>query len=77
MQLKDFIGKAVDGLPLSDRWALSGHWIALELYSPQRLPLRLIQAVGVSPRECIQQLQERNLNPALYEFEALNQPYQP
>ena len=77
MNTAEFIGKPLDGLELSDRWALTGYWIATELYAPERLPLRIIQAVGANPRECIKQLQQRGLDPALHEYQALEQPYGP
>jgi hypothetical protein len=72
---KDLIGKSVDGLKLSDRWALTGRWIAVELYSPERLPLRLIQAVGADARSCIEQLKQRGLDPSLFEYQPLDPPY--
>ena len=75
--LQKFIGKSLDGLPLSDRWDISGAWIATELYSPQRLPLRTIEAIGANARECIRQLRERKRDPALFEYSPVSQPYAP
>ena len=75
--LQKFVGQSFDGLRLADRWSLSGYWIATELYSPQRLPLRIIQAVGESARDCIDQLRQRGLDPARFEFEPVPQPYHP
>jgi hypothetical protein len=69
------LGKPVDGLSLSDRWSLAGKWIATGLYSPERLPLRIIEAVGTSAVDCVRQLQARGLDPALYHYELLEQPY--
>jgi hypothetical protein len=70
------IGRSVDGLTLAERWTLAGRWIAQALYSPDRLPLRTIEAVGESASDCMRQLKERGLNPALYEYEYLQQPYE-
>jgi hypothetical protein len=47
---------------------LSGKWIALEIYTPDTTPERIIEAVGNSPMSCIQQLAGRGLDPAKYEF---------
>jgi hypothetical protein len=77
VEYESFVGMPLDGLKLSERWSLSGRWIATELYSPDRLPLRLIAAVGTSARECIRQLEARGLDPALYHYELLEQPYVP
>ncbi len=49
--------------------------MAIEVYSPQTLPLRTIQADGSSPGECVEQLAERGLDPAKYEFQLLHSPY--
>ena len=75
--LQKFVGKSLDGLPLSDRWNISGTWIATELYSPQRLPLRTIEAIGANARDCIRQLRERKRDPALFEYSPVSQPYVP
>lgn len=66
-----FIGKSLDGLSLADRTKLTGQWIATELYSPERLPLRIISAVGRDVRECAQDLARRGLDPTGYFYEAV------
>jgi hypothetical protein len=71
------IGRSLDSLSLDDRWALAGRWIAIELYSPQRLPLRVMEAIGADARDCIQQLRERGLDPARFEYSPVPQPYVP
>lgn len=63
-----FIGREPERLSLAERSALTGKWIALELYSPETLPLRRIAAVGDSVAECIRRLTERGLDPKRYEF---------
>jgi hypothetical protein len=70
-----YVGKPIDGLALADRWALAGKWVALELYSPERLPLRIIRAVGPDARTCIGQIKKEGADPALFEYVALEQPY--
>jgi hypothetical protein len=70
-----FVGRSLDGLSLSDRWTVAGAWIATELYSPQRLPLRNIEAVGASPAECIEQLRSRGLDPGRFEYALVARPY--
>ena len=49
--------------------------MALELYSPQTLPLRRIEAIGDSAAECARQLAERGLDPRRFEFTLLKPPY--
>jgi hypothetical protein len=75
--MERFIGRPLDGLSLAERWHIAGSWVALEMYSPRTLPLRTIEAVGASPQACADQLRERGLNPASFEFYACPQPYQP
>ena len=70
-----FIGHPLDSIPLRDRALLTGKWIALEIYTPETLPLRIIEAVGSSASDCIRQLRERSLNPARYEFTLMPPPY--
>jgi len=64
----DFLGKAPEGLSLKERMALAGKWIALELYTPETLPLKVIDAIGESAADCIRQLEARGQNPRGYEF---------
>ncbi len=73
---RKLIGRPIDGLSLADRWKFSGVWVALEIYTPQTLPLRLIEAVGGSAAECIQHLISRGLDATRFEFIPLPQPYQ-
>jgi hypothetical protein len=72
-----FIGKSLDGVSVGDRWKLAGAWMATELYSPQRLPLRLMEAIGADAAECIRQLRQRALDPELFEYTPIPQPYEP
>lgn len=69
------IGQSLDSLPLRQRTKLTGKWIALEIYTPETLPLRIIEALGHSAQDCIRQLRERNLDPTHYEFALVPPPY--
>lgn len=69
------LGRSPDTLTIQERHELAGQWIALEIYSPATLPLRLIDAIGASPADCAAQLQARGLNPANYEFTILKPAY--
>lgn len=75
-ELTKFIGRSVDGFTLAERWDLIGVWVALELYSPQRLPLRVIEAIGYSSAQCIEQIKARGLDPGRYHYEQLAAPYE-
>ena len=62
-------------LTLEERLALTGKTIALEIYTPETLPLRRIEAIGDSVAECIGELQARGLDPMHFEFSRLVPPY--
>jgi len=69
------IGRAPDRLPLEDRIRLAGKCIALEIYSPETVPLVRIEAIGDSLADCIRMLKSRGLDPAHFEFRRLPAPY--
>ena len=69
------IGRSPDQLTLEERFALTGMYVALEIYTPRDLPLRRIEAIGDSVAACIRMLKERGLDPAKYEFTPLAPPY--
>jgi hypothetical protein len=69
------IGRAPERLTLEERNALVGKYIALELYTPDTLPLKRIQAIGDSTDECVRQLTGRGLDPHHFEFIRLTPPY--
>lgn len=72
---RQVIGRPPERLTLEERHALVGKFIALEIYTPQTLPLRQIEAIGDSAAECIEQLQARGLDPLRFEFVRLGPPY--
>jgi hypothetical protein len=69
------IGRSPDRLSLEERLALTGKYIALEIYTPEDLPLRRIEAIGDSVQECMRQLAARGLDPIRFEFSRLGPPY--
>lgn len=72
---KQAIGRAPERLSLEERQALTGKYIALQLYTPEALPLRRIEAIGDSVEECIRQLVERRHDPTEFEFTRLTPSY--
>jgi hypothetical protein len=69
------IGRAPERLDLDERHALTGKYVALEIYTPEALPLRRIEAIGDTVSECMRQLAARGLDPLLFEFTRLAPPY--
>lgn len=59
----------------AERLALAGKYIALEIYSPETIPLRRIEAIGDSLAECLRNLKSRGLDPTKFEFTRLSRPY--
>ena len=41
----------------------TGKYVALEVYTPEALPLRRIEAIGDSLEECLRMLKGRGLDP--------------
>lgn len=72
---KQAIGRAPERLTLEERLALTGKFIALEIYTPEALPLRRIEAIGDSVDECVSQLAQRGHNASHFEFLRLEPPY--
>ncbi len=54
---------------------LTGKHVALEVYTPEALPLRRIEAIGDSLEECLRMLKGRGLDPRKFEFTRLYPPY--
>jgi hypothetical protein len=69
------VGRNPDRLTLEERLALVGKYIALEIYTPETLPFRRIEAIGNSTGECIRMLNARGLNPGQFEYSRLVPPY--
>jgi hypothetical protein len=73
--IERFVGRSPDSLNYAERSELDGKWAAFEMYTPERLPLRLFVAVGESARECRKQLSTRGLDPSEFEFVPLRKPF--
>jgi hypothetical protein len=69
------IGRNPDDLSLEERATLTGKWVALEIYSPDTLPLRRIEAIGDSVAECVRMLKSRGLDPMKFEYSRLKSAY--
>jgi hypothetical protein len=69
------IGRALESLTLDQRYALANKWLAWQIYTPQTLPLRRIEAVGETQMECIQQLAARGVDPRECELEFCKPPF--
>ena len=69
------IGRAPDQLSIEERTALTGKYIALEIYTPDALPLRRIEAIGDSVEECVRMLRSRGLDPLRFEYTRLAPSY--
>jgi hypothetical protein len=69
------VGRNPDRLTLEERMALAGKYVAMEVYTPENLALRRIEAIGDSLDACVRMLKERGLDPAMFEFTRLSWPY--
>jgi hypothetical protein len=65
----DLAGCEPERLTLEQQIALTGKWIALEIYTPEALPLRRIAAVGESAADCMRKIAEHGADPANFEYD--------
>jgi hypothetical protein len=65
---KRALGRSPERLELSELAAWAGLVVALEIYTPETLPLRIIEAIGESAGECVAQLAARGLDPRRFEY---------
>jgi hypothetical protein len=72
---KQLIGRFLDSLSIEERAATTGLFAALEIYTPETLPVRRIEALADSAIACIDQLQGRGLDPTHFEFVRLKSAY--
>jgi hypothetical protein len=75
MDLGQFVGREPERLSIQERQALAGKWYALDVYTPQTIPLKRIEALGDSVEECARQLQLRGRNILQYEYTLLAPPF--
>lgn len=69
------LGRSPEQLTLDERIELGGMHVALEVYTPEALPLRRIEAIGDSIDACVRMLTSRGLDPRKFEFTRLMPPY--
>jgi hypothetical protein len=69
------IGRSPEQLSLDERVQLTGKYVAIEVYSPDTLPFRRIEAIGDSVAECVRMLETRGLDPINFEYSRLTPPY--
>lgn len=62
------LGRHPDTLSIAERRQYAGRWIALEIYSPETLPVREIAAVGQTAADCAAQIHGRGLDPSKFEY---------
>src|SRR5258708_17823230 len=72
---KQAIGRSPDRLSLDERFALTGKYVAFEIYTPGALPVRRIEAIGDSMEECVARLVARGLDPLLTQSTRLPGPH--
>ncbi|HEX8983866.1 MAG TPA: hypothetical protein VF767_00485 [Bryobacteraceae bacterium] len=65
------IGRSPEQLEIRELAALAGRFVALEIYTPQTVPLRKIEAIGDTAEECMTQLAARGLDPHRFEYTML------
>jgi len=75
MTTEKAIGRSPERLTPDERLALAGKYIALEIYKPENLALRRIEAIGESTEDCIRMLRARGLDPRQFEFSRLSAPF--
>ncbi len=73
--VSDLLGRDPDRLTIAERTAAAGKWVAMEIYTPKKLPLRRIEAIGNSVDECAGELRRRGLDPKAFEFSVLPPAY--
>jgi hypothetical protein len=69
------IGRSPETLSIPERMALAGQWIAIEIYSPETLPLRLIAAIGSSAAGCASKLTSQGLDATRFEYSMIKPAY--
>ena len=69
-----FLGRAPERLGAAEWRQVSGLWAAFEIYTPEKTPLRLIEALGSSVPECMNALAARGLDPRIFEYIPLHNP---
>jgi hypothetical protein len=72
---RKLVGLYPERLSIEQLMALAGYVVALELYTPETVPLRRIEAIGETAEECMAELAARGLDPRNFEYSMLKTPY--
>jgi hypothetical protein len=68
------VGREPERLTLKEQLVLAGKWIALEIYTPEKLPLRRIVVIGDSAADCMRQIAAKGADPREFEFRPVKRP---
>jgi len=72
---RKLVGSYPERLSLEQLRGLAGYMVALELYTPETVPVRRIEAIGETVEECMAGLAARGLDPRHFEYSMLKAPY--
>jgi len=72
---RKLIGLYPERLSVEQLRGLAGYVVALELYTPETVPVRRIEAIGETAEECMAELVARGLDPRHFEYILLKAPY--
>jgi hypothetical protein len=72
---RKLIGLYPERLSLEQATALAGYVVALEVYTPETVPVRRIEGIGETAEECMAALAARGLDPRRFEYVMLKAPY--
>ncbi|HEY1204834.1 MAG: hypothetical protein ABSH46_15635 [Bryobacteraceae bacterium] len=72
---RKIVGSYPERLSVEQLRALAGYVVALELYTPETVPVRRIEAIGETADECMAGLAGRGLDPRRFEYIMLKAPY--
>ncbi len=69
------VGLSPERLSIKQLTALAGYVVALEVYTPETVPVRRIEAIGETAEECMAELAQRGLDLRHFEYVLLKAPY--
>ncbi len=69
------VGLSPERLSIRQLTALAGYVVALEVYTPETVRVRRIEAIGETAEDCIAELAHRGLNPLRFEYVVLKAPW--
>ncbi len=68
MDSAQLIGRAPARLSSAELACLSGRWVALEIYTPETVPLKRIASIGASAADCMTALASSGHDPRQFEY---------